>query len=104
LLRERVRLQFGKKRQLSVTLLDTQSAKTLEGGLEHGFDTGKKVTGRKRHTLVNTLGLLMKATVTAGNVQDRDGAKRLLEGLTEEAMKRLKLIWADGSYRGDLID
>ena len=104
LLREKVRLQFGKKRQPSATILDSQSAKTSEGGLERGFDAGKKVTGRKRHTLVDTLGLLMKVVVTAGDVQDRDGAKRLLEGLTEEAMKRLKLIWADGSYRGDLID
>ena len=104
LLREKVRLQFGKKRQPSATILDSQSAKTSEGGLERGFDAGKKVTGRKRHTLVDTLGLLMKVIVTAGNVQDRDGAKRLLEGLPEEAMKRLKLIWADGSYRGDLID
>ncbi len=104
LLREKVRLQFGKKRQPSAAILDSQSAKTSEGGLARGFDAGKKVTGRKRHTLVDTLGLLMKVIVTAGNIQDRDGAKCLLEDLTEETMKRLKLIWADGSYRGELID
>jgi putative transposase len=105
LLREKVRLQFGKKRQASASILDSQSAKTSEGGLECGFDAGKKVTGRKRHTLVDTLGLLLKVVVTAGDTQDRDGAKRLLADLAEEetVIKRLKLIWADGSYRGELI-
>jgi putative transposase len=104
-LREKVRLQVGKKRQASASILDSQSVKTSEGGLARGFDAGKKVTGRKRHTFVDTLGLLVKVVVTAGNVQDRDGAKQLLENLAEEnqVIKRLKLIWADGSYRGELI-
>lgn len=105
LLRERVRLKFGKRRQVRAAILDSQSSKTSEGGLERGFDAGKKVTGRKRHTLVDTLGLVVKVVVTAGNVQDRDGAKRLLEELAEqeEVIQHLKLIWADGSYRGTLI-
>lgn len=105
LLREKVRLQFGKKRQPSAGVLDSQSVKTSEGGSARGFDAGKKVTGRKRHTLVDTLGLILKVVVTAGNVQDRDGAKSLLEEIrTEhEVIKRLELIWADGSYRGELI-
>ena len=85
--------------------MDSQSVKTSEGGSECGFDAGKKVTGRKRHALVDTLGLLMRVVVTAGDVQDRDGAKLLLEGLAEQAelIKRLELIWADGGYRGTLI-
>ncbi len=105
LLREKVRLRFGKKRQASAFILDSQSVKTSEGGLECGFDAGKKVTGRKRHTLVDTLGLVLKVIVTAGQVQDRDGAKILLNSIcTEENLvKRLELIWADGSYRGELI-
>ena len=104
LLREKVRLQFGKKRQASAAILDSQSIKTSEGGVECGFDAGKQVTGRKRHTLVDTLGLLLKVIVTAGNVQDRDGAKRLFAEIGEtKVVKRLKLIWADGSYRGELI-
>lgn len=104
LLREKMRLKFGKKRQPSATILDSQSVKTSEGGLERGFDAGKQVTGRKRHTLVDTLGLILKVIVTAGNVQDRDGAKGLLQEIAEEEVtKRLKLIWADGSYRGELL-
>lgn len=104
-LREKVRLQLGKKRRPSAAILDSQSIKTSEGGLQCGFDAGKQVTGRKRHTLVDTLGLLLKVIVTAGNVQDRDGAKCLLQeiGTAAEVVKRLKLIWADGSYRGELI-
>lgn len=105
LLREKVRLQVGKKRRASASILDSQSIKTSEGGLERGFDAGKQVTGRKQHTLVDTLGLLLKVVVTAGNVQDRDGAKQLLNELKQEetVIKRMKLIWADGSYRGALI-
>jgi len=104
-LREKVRLHFGKKRRPSAAILDSQSIKTSEGGVECGFDAGKQVTGRKRHTLVDTLGLLLKVIVTAGNVQDRDGAQCLLQeiGTEEEVIKRLELIWADGSYRGALI-
>jgi len=105
-LREKVRLKFGKKRQSSATILDSQSIKTSEGGRECGFDAGKQVTGRKRHSLVDTVGLVVKVIVTAGHVQDRDGAKLLLKELAQQAdtIKRLKLIWVDGSYRGALID
>jgi putative transposase len=105
MLRERVRLQFGKKRRPSAAILDSQSIKTSEGGLACGFDAGKQVTGRKRHTLVDTLGLILKVIVTAGNVQDRDGAKCLLKEISveKEVVQRLELIWADGSYRGELI-
>ena len=105
-LRAKVRRQRHKKKpQPSASILDSQSIKTSEGGLACGFDAGKKVTGRKRHLLVDTLGLLMRVVVTAGDVQDRDGAKLVLEGLAEqeELIKRLKLIWADGGYRGALI-
>ena len=106
ILRAKVRRQRHKKKsQASATVLDSQSVKSSEGGLECGFDAGKKVTGRKRHILVDTLGLLMRVVVTSGAVQDRDGAKLVLEGLAEnkDLIKRLELIWADGGYRGALV-
>ncbi len=105
-LRERVRVeQHQKEPQASANVLDSQSIKTSEGGQSCGFDAGKKITGRKRHTLVDTLGLLVKVLVTTGNIQDRDGAKLLLSELDEckENTQRLKLIWADGGYRGTLV-
>lgn len=105
LLREKVRLKFGEKRQPSASISDSQPAKTSEGGSERGFDAGKKVTGRKRHTLMETLGLILKVVVTAGNVQDHDGAKSLLKEISTEqdVIKRLEFIGADSSYRGELI-
>jgi len=62
----------------------------------------KQVKGRKRHLFVDTLGLILTVVVTAANVQDRDGAKSLLEVLRHQ-FSRLRLIWADGAYAGDLL-
>ena len=67
-----------------------------------GYDSGKHVKGRKRHVLVDTLGLLLVVVVTAASVQDRDGA-RLVFGRLNGACKKLRLIWVDGAYRGQLM-
>ena len=66
-----------------------------------GYDAGKKVNGRKRHIVVDTLGLLIAVVITAASVQDRDGAKLVFEEARGET--RLKKIWADGGYAGKLV-
>ena len=72
---------------------------------ERGFDAGKKINGRKRHAIVDTLGLMLIVVVTAASVQDRDGAKLALQRLKEKvSLPRLQLVWADGGYRGKLVD
>src|SRR5262249_36206206 len=69
------------------------------GGIK-GYDGGKQVKGRKRHVLVDTLGLLLSVEVTPANTSDQAGARRLLIGL-KPLQPRLELIWADGSYSGE---
>ena len=101
-LRAKVRKRAGKKTDPSAAIIDSQSVKTDEQASAKGYDAGKKVKGRKRHILVDTLGLLLKAKVLTADVQDRDAAKMLLTEIKEQ-MPRLQLIWADGGYRGKLI-
>jgi putative transposase len=80
--------------------MDSQSVKTSEeGARSSGYDAHKNVKGRKRHLLVDTLGLPLSVYVTAANVQDRVGARSLLAGVNP-LVPRLKKIWADGAYSG----
>ena len=88
----------------SAAILDSQSAKTTGAGDERGYDGGKKVKGRKQHILVDTLGYLLTVVVHAASIQDRDGAKRVISALLPIVRLRLLKIWADGGYRGALID
>jgi len=87
----------------SAAILDSQSVKMSDVKGVRGYDAGKKVNGRKRHILVDTLGLLLMVIVHAADIQDRDGAKLVLEKVRER-FSRLRLIWADGGYTGKLID
>jgi len=100
--RVELRQALGREAEPSAAIIDTQSAKTTEQGGPHGYDAGKKVNGRKRHILVDTLGFLLLVVVHSANIQDRDGAKLLLEKV-KGRFPRLQLIWADGGYAGKLV-
>jgi transposase len=103
-LRERVRLREGRVATPSAGVIDSASVRAAEtvGAASRGYDAGKKVNGRKRHIAVDTLGLLLCVLVTPASVQDRDGARPLLEALTGSC-RRLRLVWADGGYAGKLV-
>ena len=103
LLRRQERLRIGRAANPSALIIDSQSVKASTTATEEvGYDAGKKIRGRKRHLLVDSQGNLIDVVVHAADIQDRDGAKLVLKRLAT-TWTRVRLIWADGGYRGKLL-
>ena len=103
MLHGRVRSEEDRKPNPTAAIIDSQSVKTTDVPGPRGYDAGKKIKGRKRHIVVDTLGLLIAIVVHPANIQDREGAKIVLK----KAYQRfwgLQIIWADSGYSGKLID
>jgi transposase len=100
-LRHRLRVRARRDAQPSAAVIDSQSVKAADtvGAGSRGFDSGKKINGRKRHLAVDVEGFLLAVVVTAANIGDRMGAKLLVIALLN-ICTRLKLIWADSGYDG----
>jgi len=103
-IRDLTRKNAGRERSPSLGLIDSQSVKTTRsGGLCRGIDGGKKTKGRKRHIIVDTMGLLLAVVVHAANVHDSKGAPFVLSELRYRFSRLVKII-ADGGYRGELVE
>ena len=89
---------LGRQAEPSASCADSQSIKTATQGKDVGFDGNKKIKGRKRHILVDTLGLIIAVVVTAANTDDRQGLVALLTAYFASGVKRLRKIWVDGGY------
>jgi putative transposase len=100
-LREAVRTQAEHEAEATAASMDSQSVKTMNADANgRGFDGGKKITGRKRFLLVDTLGWLLNVFVTSAKSTERDGAELLLQQTPAEILAHLELIWADGGFAG----
>jgi putative transposase len=102
-LRTCVRRDEGRAAQPTAAILDCQSVKSDGHGGEVGYDAGKKIKGRKRHILVDSLGLVLGAIVSPASCPEREGAKRLLDQVADW-FPRLRKIWTDGGYTGEAFE
>jgi putative transposase len=101
-LRALVRQKEGREVEATAGILDSQSVKTTQEAETKGYDAGKKIKGRKRHLLVDTLGLLMVSWITTADVQDRDAVQAVLP-IAAQQHPALEKVWADGAYVGPQV-
>jgi putative transposase len=98
----RARAAMGRNVVPTAGVIDSQSAKTTESGGPRGFDSAKRIRGRKRHIVTDTQGLLLSVLVHAANIQDNHGAVPLLAAV-RQTFPKLQHIFADRIYRGDQL-
>ena len=103
-LRQEERRYLGRQPEPSAGSIDSQSIKTATQSEDIGFDGNKKIKGRKRHILVDTLGLIIAVVVTSADTDDRLGFVELLSQYFADGVKRLRKIWVDGAYPAEWLE